>query len=59
VLGRLPFQAAVKAALALRGVAVRSDVRAPLRPLSAEATARLQAELGALIELAPAHSGQV
>jgi dihydrodipicolinate synthase/N-acetylneuraminate lyase len=59
VLGRLPFQAAVKAALGLRGVPVRPEVRAPLRPLGAEASARLQAELEAVIDLAPARSGQV
>jgi dihydrodipicolinate synthase/N-acetylneuraminate lyase len=28
-----PFQAALKAVLALRGVPLRGDVRAPLRPL--------------------------
>jgi dihydrodipicolinate synthase/N-acetylneuraminate lyase len=32
----LPFQAALKAVLALRGVPVREDVRAPLRTLDAE-----------------------
>jgi dihydrodipicolinate synthase/N-acetylneuraminate lyase len=59
VLGRLPFQAAVKAALALRGLPVRADVRAPLRPLSAEAAARLQAELEALIDLATVRSAAI
>jgi dihydrodipicolinate synthase/N-acetylneuraminate lyase len=50
-LSRAPFQASVKAALGLRGVAVGADVRAPLRPLGAEQLARLRSELG---QLAPA-----
>ncbi len=37
-----PLQAAVKAALALRGVPVRQDVRAPLRPLHPDALDRLR-----------------
>lgn len=45
VLSEHPFQASVKAALGLRGLPVRPDVRAPLRPLSPEATQRLRAEL--------------
>jgi dihydrodipicolinate synthase/N-acetylneuraminate lyase len=44
-----PFQASVKAALGFRGLPVRPDVRAPLRPLSLEAAERLQSELKALI----------
>jgi dihydrodipicolinate synthase/N-acetylneuraminate lyase len=51
VLGRLPFQAAVKAALRMRGVPVRADVRAPLRPLSAAALERLRAEVESLVDL--------
>jgi dihydrodipicolinate synthase/N-acetylneuraminate lyase len=39
------FNAAVKAALAWRGVAVRGDVRAPLRPLAAEQRAELERRL--------------
>jgi dihydrodipicolinate synthase/N-acetylneuraminate lyase len=44
-----PFQASVKAALGLRGVPVRLDVRAPLRPLAAEAVRELQSELEQLL----------
>jgi dihydrodipicolinate synthase/N-acetylneuraminate lyase len=51
VLGRLPFQAAAKAALQLRGVPVRGDVRAPLRPLAASDTERLRAELESVVDL--------
>lgn len=36
VLGRIPFHAALKAILAERGLRVRGDVRAPLRPLTPE-----------------------
>ena len=43
------FQPAVKAALGFRGVPVRPDVRAPLRPLRAEAAERLRSELGPLL----------
>jgi dihydrodipicolinate synthase/N-acetylneuraminate lyase len=50
-LGRLPFQAAVKAALRLRGVPVREDVRAPLRPISHSTIERLRTELGSLVDL--------
>jgi dihydrodipicolinate synthase/N-acetylneuraminate lyase len=45
VLSAHPFQASIKAALGFRGVPVRPDVRAPLRPLAAEASASLRAEL--------------
>jgi dihydrodipicolinate synthase/N-acetylneuraminate lyase len=38
---RFPRHAALKRALGLRGVAVREDVRAPLRPLTAEERAEL------------------
>ncbi|MBD0330049.1 MAG: dihydrodipicolinate synthase family protein [Thermoleophilia bacterium] len=40
-LERFPFQAAVKAVLALRGVPVGPDVRAPLRPLTGTERAEL------------------
>jgi dihydrodipicolinate synthase/N-acetylneuraminate lyase len=40
-----PFQASVKTALGFRGVPVRPDVRAPLRPLTSEATEGLRIEL--------------
>lgn len=40
-----PFQASVKAALGFRGLPVRPDVRAPLRPLPAAASERLRGEL--------------
>jgi dihydrodipicolinate synthase/N-acetylneuraminate lyase len=49
VLSRHPFQASVKRALAFRGVPVRGDVRAPLRPLGTDAAERLRAELERLI----------
>jgi hypothetical protein len=39
----------VKAALGFRGLPVRPDVRAPLRPLPAEPAGRLRAELGRLL----------
>jgi N-acetylneuraminate lyase len=44
-----PFQASVKAALGFRGVPVRQDVRAPLRPLRADAAQRLRTELERLL----------
>ncbi len=44
-----PFQASVKAALGFRGVPVRRDVRAPLRPLTSEEGKRLQVELERLL----------
>jgi dihydrodipicolinate synthase/N-acetylneuraminate lyase len=47
-LERFPFQAAAKHALGGRGVPVRDDVRAPLRPLSAEERAELDAWLESL-----------
>jgi len=40
-----PFQAAVKAALALRGLPVQPDVRAPLRPLGDDERKRLRERL--------------
>ena len=43
------FQASVKAALALRGLPVRPDVREPLRTLGAAARASLRAELERLL----------
>ena len=48
-LSRNPFQAAVKAALRFRGLPVRPDVRAPLRPLTSEAEAELRRELERLL----------
>ncbi len=45
------FQAAVKAALGMRGLPVRSDVRAPLRPLTPEAVVRLQIELERILRV--------
>ena len=48
-----PFIASVKHVLARRGLAVRPDMRAPLRPLSADEAARLDAALASLdVELA-------
>jgi dihydrodipicolinate synthase/N-acetylneuraminate lyase len=47
-LERFPFQAAAKHALGQRGVPVRDDVRAPLRPLSAEERVELDAWLESL-----------
>jgi dihydrodipicolinate synthase/N-acetylneuraminate lyase len=44
-----PFQASVKAALGFRGVPVRPDVRAPLRPLTSDAVEHLQTELERLV----------
>jgi dihydrodipicolinate synthase/N-acetylneuraminate lyase len=41
-LERFPFQAAAKAVLARRGVPIRRDVRAPLRPLDADELAALE-----------------
>jgi dihydrodipicolinate synthase/N-acetylneuraminate lyase len=49
VLGRRPFQAAVKAALGLRGVPVGPDVRGPLLPLSRSEIADLRAELESVL----------
>jgi dihydrodipicolinate synthase/N-acetylneuraminate lyase len=49
VLSEHPFQASVKAAIGLRGLPVRPDVRAPLRPLSPDTTKRLEAELERLL----------
>jgi dihydrodipicolinate synthase/N-acetylneuraminate lyase len=41
-LSRIPFNAAMKVVLALRGVPVREDVRAPLRRLTADERGRLE-----------------
>jgi dihydrodipicolinate synthase/N-acetylneuraminate lyase len=49
VLSEHPFQASVKNALAFRGVPVRPDVRAPLRPLANEAGECLRTELERLV----------
>jgi dihydrodipicolinate synthase/N-acetylneuraminate lyase len=48
-----PFQASVKAALGLRGVPVRRDVRAPLQPLADGAVEHLRAELERLLGAGP------
>lgn len=45
LLSEHPFQASAKFVLGYRGLAVRPDVRAPLRPLSAEAAGGLRAGL--------------
>jgi dihydrodipicolinate synthase/N-acetylneuraminate lyase len=45
VLERFPFQSALKVVLGWRGLPVREDVRAPLRTLSAEERAELEAWL--------------
>lgn len=47
------FNAAVKAALAWRGVPVRGDVRAPLRPLGADERVALSARLDDLFSRSP------
>lgn len=49
VLSARPLQASVKAVLGLRGLPVRPDVRAPLRPLTAQATSRLRSQLEDLL----------
>jgi dihydrodipicolinate synthase/N-acetylneuraminate lyase len=48
-LSAYPFQASVKAALGFRGLPVRPDVRAPLRPLPTGATETLRTELERLL----------
>lgn len=50
VLSEHTFQASVKAALGLRGLAVRPEVRAPLRPLSVEAAGQLASKLHPLLD---------
>jgi dihydrodipicolinate synthase/N-acetylneuraminate lyase len=52
VMERQPFISAVKHVLGRRGVPVRPDVRAPLRPLSAEEAEALDAALEALLAAA-------
>jgi dihydrodipicolinate synthase/N-acetylneuraminate lyase len=52
-----PFQASVKKALGFRGVPVRPDVRAPLRPLTSEAGERLRSELDRLVGAKAANGG--
>jgi dihydrodipicolinate synthase/N-acetylneuraminate lyase len=44
-----PLQASVKTVLGLRGLPVRPDVRAPLRPLTAQATSQLRSQLEGLL----------
>ncbi|MGI8572164.1 MAG: dihydrodipicolinate synthase family protein [Solirubrobacteraceae bacterium] len=51
VLSANPFQASVKVALALAGVAVKPDVRAPLQPLPAAAVEQLQTALERLLDV--------
>jgi dihydrodipicolinate synthase/N-acetylneuraminate lyase len=48
-LSRAPFQASVKAALGLRGIAVSPDVRSPLLPLRSDELERLRAEVAELV----------
>jgi dihydrodipicolinate synthase/N-acetylneuraminate lyase len=58
-LSRQPFQASVKAALGLRGLPLRGDVRPPLRPLPPEAVSELRGSLERLVgadRLAPSLS---
>jgi dihydrodipicolinate synthase/N-acetylneuraminate lyase len=49
VLSEHPFQASIKATLAMRGVPIRPDVRAPLLPLRPEAIEHLRGELERLL----------
>jgi dihydrodipicolinate synthase/N-acetylneuraminate lyase len=49
LLSEHPFQASVKLALGFRGVPVRPDVRAPLRPLPPEAAEALRAGLERIV----------
>jgi dihydrodipicolinate synthase/N-acetylneuraminate lyase len=59
VLSVEPFQASVKAALGLRGLPVRGDVREPLRPLASDAVQLLARELEQLArELEQLHEAQ-
>jgi dihydrodipicolinate synthase/N-acetylneuraminate lyase len=51
VLDRLPFHAALKAVLAERGLPVRTDVRAPLRPLTEEERSEAVGLLAAAAEV--------
>jgi dihydrodipicolinate synthase/N-acetylneuraminate lyase len=55
-LSKRTFQASVKAALGFRGLPVRPDVRAPLRPLSAASAEALREELRTLFGPAVAPS---
>jgi len=57
VLDRLPFHAALKAILAERGLPVRADVRAPLRPLTREERSEAVGLLAAGTD--PSAAGQV
>jgi dihydrodipicolinate synthase/N-acetylneuraminate lyase len=54
VLDRLPFHAALKAILAERGLPVRADVRAPLRPLTREERSEAVGLLAAGTDPSPA-----
>lgn len=49
VLSKHTFQASVKAALGYRGLAVRPDVRAPLRALTADSAEQLRTDLEPLV----------
>ena len=51
-LQRFPFQAAAKTVVALRGVPMRADVRAPLRSLTADESRALEAALSRWIPAA-------
>jgi dihydrodipicolinate synthase/N-acetylneuraminate lyase len=54
VLDRIPFHAALKAILADRGLPVRPDVRAPLRPLTEEERREAVGLLGGEADLSAA-----
>jgi dihydrodipicolinate synthase/N-acetylneuraminate lyase len=54
---RQPFVASVKHVLGRRGLPVRPDVRAPLRPLTRSEAAALDASLGGLGVLEPSAIG--
>jgi dihydrodipicolinate synthase/N-acetylneuraminate lyase len=54
VLDRIPFHAALKAILAERGLPVRADVRAPLRPLTEEERREVVGLLAAAADLSAA-----
>ena len=52
-LSEQPFQASVKVALAMRGVPVQPDVRAPLRPLAVGVADRLRSRLELVLAARP------
>ena len=53
---RFPRQAALKRLLALQGVPVQADVRAPLRPLTAAEQDELDTWAGDLLDYAVSNS---